>query len=67
MMLIMMQCPKCESTKVVKNGRRRDKQNYLCRDCNRQFIDNYDSRGYLNEIKDHFFYLTFISPLCQGS
>ncbi|MEM8677076.1 MAG: IS1 family transposase, partial [Cyanobacteria bacterium P01_G01_bin.67] len=34
-----MQCPRCESKKIVKNGRRKDKQNYLCRDCNRQFID----------------------------
>lgn len=49
----MMQCPECKSTKIVKNGRRRDKQNYLCRHCNRQFIDTYDSRGYSDEVKDH--------------
>ena len=49
----MMQCPECRSVKIVNNGRRKDKQNYLCRDCNRQFIDNYDSRGYPNEVKDH--------------
>lgn len=48
-----MQCPKCNSQKIVKNGRRRDKQNYLCRICGRQFIDVYDSRGYSDEIKDH--------------
>lgn len=53
MIVIMMQCPRCKSTKTVKNGRRGDKQNYLCRNCNRQFIDTYDSRGYSDEIKDH--------------
>ena len=53
MIVIMMQCPKCKSTKTVKNSRRGDQQNYLCRNCNRQFIDTYDSRGYSDEIKDH--------------
>ncbi|MEM8723187.1 MAG: IS1 family transposase, partial [Cyanobacteria bacterium P01_G01_bin.39] len=37
-----MQCPECKSKKIVKNGRRKDQQNYLCRDCDRQFIDIYD-------------------------
>lgn len=53
MIVIVMQCPKCKSTKTVKNGWRGDKQNYLCRNCNRQFIDTYDSRSYSDEIKDH--------------
>lgn len=48
-----MQCPKCESNRVVKNGRRKDKQNYLCRNCDRQFIDTYDQRGYSQEVKEH--------------
>ena len=48
-----MQCPKCLSEKIVKNGWRRNKQNYLCRNCNRQFINTYDSRGYSNEVKKH--------------
>jgi transposase-like protein len=48
-----MQCPKCQSDKIVKNGRRKDKQNYLCRNCKRQFIDTYDIRGYSDEIKEH--------------
>ena len=56
-----MQCPKCESKKIVKNGRRKNKQNYLCRACpkgyrsayNRQFIDVYDRRGYSADVKKH--------------
>ena len=48
-----MQCPRCKSKKIVKNGRRKDKQNYLCRDCNRQFRDVYDQRGYSPEVKEH--------------
>ena len=27
-------CPKCNSSKIVKNGRVRDKQRYKCKDCN---------------------------------
>ena len=48
-----MQCPKCKSKKTVKNGRRKDKQNYLCRDCDRQFVDVYDQRGYSAQTKQH--------------
>lgn len=48
-----MQCPKCESKKIVKNGRRKAKQNYLCRNCNRQFTDIYNHRGYSQEVKKH--------------
>ncbi|MBW4420452.1 MAG: IS1 family transposase, partial [Myxacorys californica WJT36-NPBG1] len=28
-----MNCPRCTSDKIVKNGRRHGKQSYLCRDC----------------------------------
>ena len=49
----MRQCPKCQSNKIVKNGRRKDKQNYLCRHCHRQFIDTYETRGYSGEVKEH--------------
>ena len=35
----MPPCPTCQSDSVVKNGRtRHGKQNYKCRDCNRQFV-----------------------------
>ncbi|WP_308805662.1 transposase-like zinc-binding domain-containing protein, partial [Limnospira platensis] len=28
-----MDCPYCQSHKVVKNGHRQGKQSYLCREC----------------------------------
>lgn len=34
-----MKCPKCESTHFRKNGRRGDRQNYLCKNCGRQFTE----------------------------
>lgn len=34
-------CPSCGSDDVMKNGNtRRGKQNYKCRDCGRQFVEN---------------------------
>ena len=34
-------CPTCGSHDISKNGTtRRGKQNYKCRDCGRQFVDN---------------------------
>ncbi|MBE8968327.1 NYN domain-containing protein [Nostocales cyanobacterium LEGE 12452] len=34
-----MKCPQCESTSCRQNGRRNDKQNYLCKNCGKQFIE----------------------------
>ncbi|MEH1850359.1 MAG: NYN domain-containing protein [Nostoc sp.] len=34
-----MKCPRCESTLYRKNGRRHDKQNYLCKNCGKQFLE----------------------------
>jgi len=34
-----MNCPKCNSEYILKNGRTRSgKQNFKCRDCGRQFV-----------------------------
>lgn len=33
-----MKCPKCKSDSCIKNGTLRNKQRFLCRLCNRQFI-----------------------------
>lgn len=47
-----MQCPECQSTYIRKNGIRRGKQNHLCVDCGRQFIDCYETtKGYSDEVK----------------
>lgn len=48
----LMNCPHCQSSKVVKNGRRQGKQSYLCRHCNRQFRDNPHPQSYCPEVKD---------------
>ena len=46
-----MQCPKCNSEKVVKNGHRRGKQSYLCKQCGYQFIETYSERGYSKDAR----------------
>ncbi|MGL4880262.1 MAG: IS1 family transposase [Waterburya sp.] len=47
-----MQCPECKSTHINKNGKKRGKQNYICVDCQRQFIDDYqESQGYSDNIR----------------
>jgi len=33
-------CKHCKSSRIVKNGKRGDKQLYLCKACGKQFIDN---------------------------
>ncbi len=34
-----MKCPLCESTSYYKNGRHNDQQNYLCKNCGKQFFE----------------------------
>ncbi|MEL7053885.1 MAG: IS1 family transposase [Cyanobacteria bacterium J06588_5] len=46
-----MQCPECQSTHIRKNGKKKGKQNHICVDCGRQFIDQYDEVGYSDEFK----------------
>ncbi len=47
-----MQCPECKSTHIRKNGIRRGKQNHICVDCSRQFIEHYETtKGYSDEVK----------------
>ena len=47
-----MECPECESTHVNKNARKRGKQNYICVDCQRRFLDHYQiPRGYSDKFK----------------
>jgi IS1 family transposase/DNA-directed RNA polymerase subunit RPC12/RpoP len=48
-----MQCPECNSKHINKNGHKRGKQNYICVNCRRQFIESYEShRGYSEETKN---------------
>ncbi len=47
-----MQCPECQSTHIRKNGKNKGKQNHICVDCGRQFIDCYEPhKGYSDEVK----------------
>lgn len=46
-----MKCPKCGSSHIRKNGKRGDKQNHICADCGRQFIDHYSVLGYSQDVK----------------
>jgi AcrR family transcriptional regulator len=36
----VMICPHCHSTQLLKNGHRRGKQCYRCKDCGRQFVEH---------------------------
>lgn len=55
-----MQCPECKSTHINKNGHKKGKQNQICVDCGRQFIDSYEThRGY----SDHTIYKKILSCL----
>jgi transposase-like protein len=47
-----MQCPECQSTHIRKNGQKNGKQNHICVDCGRQFIDVYaPQKGYSADVK----------------
>ena len=48
-----MECPECQSIHVHKNGNKRGKQNHICVDCRRQFVECPKSRrGYSDEVKE---------------
>jgi len=36
------ECKFCHSPNITKYGRKNGKQNYICKDCNRKFVDNID-------------------------
>jgi len=46
-----MQCPRCYSTQISKNGRRKNRQCYKCKQCGRQFLESYHPWSYSNDIK----------------
>ncbi len=48
----MTKCPRCQSSHIRKNGHRRGKQNHICADCGRQFVENpKTNRGYSDDIR----------------
>jgi insertion element IS1 protein InsB len=52
-----MICPECQSTNINKNGLKRGKQNHICKDCGRQFIEVYSPQGYRDEVKRYCLHL----------
>jgi AcrR family transcriptional regulator len=42
----VMICPHCRSLEISKNGYRRGKQCYLCKECGKQFVENSRAIGY---------------------
>lgn len=57
-------CPSCFSTNIVKNGKKKQKQQYLCKNCKYQFTDNPNSvgrPGYNTELK-----ISVIKALNEG-
>ena len=46
-----MHCPKCKSSQSKKNGFRRGKQSYRCKNCGCQYVENPQPKGYSLEVK----------------
>ena len=46
-----MKCPRCGSDQINRNGRSDGKQNYICKQCGRQFLEIYTPRGYSEDAK----------------
>lgn len=46
-----MKCAKCSSSKIVKNGRRKERQSYKCNSCGRQFLEFDRPWQYSNDVK----------------
>lgn len=46
-----MRCPECGSSKLQKNGRRRGRQQYRCKDCDRQFTEKLMPWGYSEDAR----------------
>ena len=55
--------PSCQSVSVVKNGStRHGKQNYKCRDCGRQFVENPQWQRVSERIQDTYDLLERLLP-----
>jgi len=52
-----MICPECQSSNLKKNSPKRGKQNYLCKNWMRQFIDSYSPLGYPDYVKKNWRHL----------
>ncbi len=46
-----MKCPDCDSNQTIKNGHRKGRQCYKCKQCDRQFLESYRPWRYSEEVK----------------
>ena len=46
-----MNCPQCQSSNKKKNGFRRGKQSFKCKDCGYQYVKDPKPRAYSAEVK----------------
>lgn len=46
-----MKCPDCQSQQVLKNGHRKERQCYRCKQCGRQFLESYRPWTYSPSIR----------------
>ena len=46
-----MDCPKCQSSQKKKNGFRRGKQSFRCKNCGCQYVENPNKRAYPTAVK----------------
>lgn len=60
------QCPYCQSMHICKNGHRKGKQNYLCVDCDRQFVDSCFFKGYPPEVRERCLKLSANGMGCRA-
>lgn len=52
-------CPRCYSSKIVKNGKTKTKiQQYFCKNCNKRFLDFYTYQAYQYGINNDIIALT---------
>ena len=52
-------CPNCKDPKIIKNGTTKNKkQQYYCKNCGKQFIENYTYRAYLSNTNQNIILLT---------
>ena len=62
-----MKCPKCKSTQISKNGHHHGKQNYICKQCRRQFVEFYEALLHKEyEIGDKIHRLVEVPTLVTG-
>ncbi len=48
-----MKCPRCKSDQISKNSPQPHKPNYICQDCNFQFVESDSGHGYSSAVRKY--------------